>query len=320
MNYYHTFLKPIITRPENPNFTSSNRQQLFNSLCSELGYSKPKKSSDSDNPFQKYNINKLSASEYSPSYNTQKQKITSEFVSNVPQFQKPTSTLNYSLFSKGASSEILDRFHSRYPFETPLNKYKTNSISYYFLPRPSSINQRKTLVLEIDETLVYSTLDSPKGLYDKEIVISYDGEPVKIFVMKRPYLMQFLNHMSELYEVVIYTAGIKQYAENIVKYIDVNNNIKFILTREECKTDDGKNYVKEIKRIGREMSATVVVDCHAGVYANYPYNTVKIPKWKGERNDCVLRDIEAFLVELATIDDVRNRIPEINEEIQKKIK
>ena len=62
-----------------------------------------------------------------------------------------------------------------------------------FLP-PLTGNKQYTLVLDLDETLVH---------YYEE----------KNTVLIRPYASSFLQQMAQYYEIVIFTAGTKDYAD-----------------------------------------------------------------------------------------------------------
>lgn len=57
-----------------------------------------------------------------------------------------------------------------------------------------------TLVLDLDETLIHF-VDSEKM-----------GGGESFFVI-RPFCIEFLQEMSQLYEIVIFTAGVQDYAD-----------------------------------------------------------------------------------------------------------
>ena len=61
---------------------------------------------------------------------------------------------------------------------------------------PSPQNEGKiTLVLDLDETLVHSSFKRPEKVPDYNIPIEINGEFHDIYVLKRPYVEQFLNEM-----------------------------------------------------------------------------------------------------------------------------
>lgn len=103
-----------------------------------------------------------------------------------------------------------------------------------------------TLVLDLDETLVHFVAK------DKKFKL-------------RPGCIQFLKDMSQCYEIVIFTAAVKDYADFILNYIDKvtpeksQNYISHRLYRDHCELDDGV-YVKDLSKIGRDQSKTIIVD------------------------------------------------------------
>jgi CTD small phosphatase-like protein 2 len=48
----------------------------------------------------------------------------------------------------------------------------------------------------------------------------------------RPFCLEFLEQMSSLYEIVIFTAGVKEYADWVLDNIDKHGYIKHRLYRE----------------------------------------------------------------------------------------
>ncbi len=64
----------------------------------------------------------------------------------------------------------------------------------------------KTLVLDLDETLVHSSfevVDNP----DYIVNIKNEEDHLNIYVLMRPHMKEFLEVMSKYYEVVIFTAS-----------------------------------------------------------------------------------------------------------------
>lgn len=65
---------------------------------------------------------------------------------------------------------------------------------------------KKTLVLDLDETLVHSTFQEVTNCqYVIPVVIA--NNTYNVYVYLRPGAIEFINRMSQLYEVVIYTAS-----------------------------------------------------------------------------------------------------------------
>ena len=66
---------------------------------------------------------------------------------------------------------------------------------------------RKTLIIDLDETLVHS-LFQPTTNSDLVWKVNFNGNAYKVYVRVRPGTAQFLKVMSEIYEVVIFTASL----------------------------------------------------------------------------------------------------------------
>lgn len=70
----------------------------------------------------------------------------------------------------------------------------------------------KTLLLDLDETLVHSFF-SPVSHYDFKLVVPFEGALVTVYVLVRPHLKKFLEEVNKFYEIVYFTASIKSYAD-----------------------------------------------------------------------------------------------------------
>jgi hypothetical protein len=85
----------------------------------------------------------------------------------------------------------------------------------YFLPPGAS--KKYTLVLDLDETLVH-----------------FKNENGKAKFLIRPYTYTFLKNLSFHFEIIIFTAAQKEYADWILNKIDSKGAISHRLYREHC--------------------------------------------------------------------------------------
>ena len=92
---------------------------------------------------------------------------------------------------------------------------------------------RKTLILDIDETLVHSSFQETP---DADIVLSIDieGRKHNIFVQVRPMCREFLEEVSKYFEVAVFTASLSKYANPLMDIIDEDNVAPQRLFREHC--------------------------------------------------------------------------------------
>jgi hypothetical protein len=114
------------------------------------------------------------------------------------------------------------------------------------LPRRTRACKQKTLVLDLDETLVHSTLDSAPGAEsaDFHFPVLFNGAEHMVHVRMRPYMRQFLEHAADLFEVVVFTASQKVYAEKLLNILDPQRRlIRHRIYRDSCVFVEG-NYLK----------------------------------------------------------------------------
>ncbi|KAJ3432604.1 scp1-like small phosphatase 4-related [Anaeramoeba flamelloides] len=184
-----------------------------------------------------------------------------------------------------------------------------------------------TLVLDLDQTLVYSCYDQPNS-YDfkfpiplqkkskveyqsdnstvnkkenerekenkkkknkneiekekEEEKVNYNYEQHTIYVQKRPHLKTFLETCSQLFEVVVFTAGTKEYADIILDELDPNKElISHRLYRDSCKEVEQDMYVKDLGLLGRDLDRVLIIDDLPYSYSLQPQNAIPIEKFCG---------------------------------------
>ncbi len=186
--------------------------------------------------------------------------------------------------------------------------------SDYFLPKKTC--NKKTLVLDLDETLVHSQFQPFSVPSDIILKVELEEELHDIHVMVRPGVKEFLENMGKIYEIVIFTASVSKYADPLLDILDKDKNCKFRLFREHC-TPINTCYVKEIKKLGRELKDIVIVDNSPMSYALNPENGLPIITWFEDKEDRELYNISSILEFLSFVPDVRNYINQfvVNDEI-----
>ena len=181
---------------------------------------------------------------------------------------------------------------------------------------PKKTGDKKTLVLDLDETLVHSQFQPFDVPSDITLKIELEDELHDIHVMVRPGVKEFLENMGKIYEIVIFTASVSKYADPLLDIIDKEKICKFRLFREHC-TPINTCFVKEIKRLGRQLKDVVIVDNSPMSYALNPENGLPISTWFEDKEDRELYNISSILEFLSFVPDVRNYIHQfvVNDEI-----
>ena len=185
-------------------------------------------------------------------------------------------------------------------------------------------NNKKLLILDLDETLVHSSF-KPLGIdHDNKIIkpdiflkILFDNKYYNLYVLTRPYINEFLKEMSKLFIIYIFTASIKEYANPLLNEIDKNNIISRRLFRDSCTiTKDGK-YIKNLNNLNFNLKDVILLDNNPISYSYNKANGIPIKSWHNDKNDKELIKIGNFLTFISSVNDVRNYIQRIveNDEI-----
>ena len=182
------------------------------------------------------------------------------------------------------------------------SEYNNNKL----LP-PTSVN-KKTLVLDLDETLVHSQFIKFSTPSDVIIKIDVENAIHDIHVMVRPGVKEFLEEMEKYYEIVIFTASVSKYADPLLDIIDKKGLCPFRLFREHC-TLINMTFVKDLQKLGRDIKNIVIVDNSPLSYALHPENGLPIQTWFEDKSDKELYQIIPILKFLSKVPDVREFIP-----------
>lgn len=71
---------------------------------------------------------------------------------------------------------------------------------------PADAN-KKTLIIDLDETLVHSSFKPVKNA-DFVIPVEIDGVIHQVYVLKRPFVDEFLSRIGDLFECILFTASL----------------------------------------------------------------------------------------------------------------
>ena len=162
---------------------------------------------------------------------------------------------------------------------------------------------KKTLVLDLDETLVHSSF-KPIPNPDYIIPVEIDGRLVDVYVLKRPWLDHFMNTVGPRFEVVVFTASLAKYADPLLDLMDKTGNVRWRLFRDSCCPYEG-NYVKDLNCLGRDLSTTIIVDNSPHSYIFQPANAAPIGTFIDNMEDQELLELLPSLLKVEHVDDVR---------------
>lgn len=185
-----------------------------------------------------------------------------------------------------------------------------NELVEFYEP-PSEIG-RKTLILDLDETLIHSSKYPPH----RSIEFFRSGcEGEEFYVYKRPGVDKFLKFAYDHFDTFIYTHGSKAYAEPVLNVICPFINSAHRLYRDACSAEKSK-VKKDLSIVKRKPEDLILVDDSSSASEFNPANTIKIPKWMGAPNDtCLINWLPMILLDCEKAIDVR---PVINQVVQRK--
>ena len=109
-------------------------------------------------------------------------------------------------------------------------------------------------------------------------------ETKQFYLHKRHYLEEFLNECAEYFNIYIFTASAREYAEEVVKFIDPTGLVKKIYSRQNC-FFDGKQWNKSLTSIDLDLNKTVMIDNSSAIVANNSANALKISDYRAETHE-----------------------------------
>ena len=161
---------------------------------------------------------------------------------------------------------------------------------------------RKILVLDLDETLIHtSTFPPHKDV--KSLKFDHDGKIDYVFL--RPDVEAFLERVAQMFEVFIFTASTKAYADPILDQLCPQIDQCHRFYRDSCKFSS-KKVKKDLTKFGKPLSQVIMIDDNRHMKDTYPGNTIFIDRWNGTPyDDTLMNTIMPILQKCEEIDDVR---------------
>jgi hypothetical protein len=174
------------------------------------------------------------------------------------------------------------------PGETENQSLNSNLIEAPFIKKAT--DKKFSLVIDLDETLIHN-LSLPFGPY----------------FLVRPGVFELFETINKIYEIVIFTASSKRYANSIIKKIDYKNNVDYILHKKYIIYEEG-NPVKRLDMIGRDINKIIFVD-NLEINAKYnKKNLYLISSWYNNVYDDEIYKLKEKLMKIAISENYNNEI------------
>lgn len=144
--------------------------------------------------------------------------------------------------------------------------------------------QQKTLILDLDETLIHSIAKGSRMSSGHMVEVKLNNHvlnpvaqvvpgqpapppqivppqhPILYYVHKRPHCDEFLRKVCKWYKVVIFTASVQEYADPVVDWLEQEK--KYFAGRyyrQHCTFRNGA-YIKDLSSIEPDLSKVIILD------------------------------------------------------------
>jgi CTD small phosphatase-like protein 2 len=200
------------------------------------------------------------------------------------------------------------------------NSITIKSVKVPFLSQlKNDENYILTITLDLDGTLIY----------DQNIEVNYEEEEEEEDdednkhqknndIILRPRLFEFLDILLELKcELIIFTISVKQRADELVNIIEKNKRyFNGRLCREHCALM-GAAYVKDISKLGRNLSKTIIIDNDLGCFYLQQENGILIKSFEGKEDDNKLVNLYQILNQIikSPFNDIRVELDKYRDEL-----
>lgn len=155
----------------------------------------------------------------------------------------------------------------------------TDPCSMFVPPQRLEDREKPVVVLDLDETLVYSR----------------DGT-----VRRRPGLDHLFRTLKNRCEVIIWTAGEKEYAVNVIRQIDMERCVQHCVYRHPKWWTGRPGYSKGLRALGRPLHRTILVDNTPDCLKEDPSNSILVTDFHGydheDRTLYLLADVAEQLI------------------------
>ncbi|KAJ8610332.1 hypothetical protein MRB53_038628 [Persea americana] len=147
--------------------------------------------------------------------------------------------------------------------------------SYTSLTSPLSYGiPQKTLILDLDETLIHSMarggkmgpghpievrIQQPVGV---DGVVLAPQVPILYYVYKRPHCEEFLKkvQVSKWYNLIIFTAAVQEYADPVIDWLEMERKyFSARYYRQHCTYRNGA-YIKDLSQVEPDLSKVLILD------------------------------------------------------------
>ena len=137
--------------------------------------------------------------------------------------------------------------------------------------------------------------------------LNKEGTKICLNIGIRPHARKLLNDLNKYYEVIVFTAASREYANAVIRLLDPKNEIiTSIMSRENCFETKNGFLIKDLRVFSnRDLKNIIIVDNLAHSFGLQINNGIPIISWTGDSEDKELLNLSDYLIAAAFVDDVR---------------
>lgn len=222
------------------------------------------------------------------------QKSNTNSIENVNNIIIKNLNLNYISIKENFPGNY-DNYIKNSLYDIYLIKNKINFEKYYSNKINLNINNNKQILfIDLDETLIHSDIYDKKSFiinnYDKILKFKYENLYYYIGINFRKNLNFFLKKVSKYFNLILFTASYKEYADVIIDYIDPENNIfKKRFYKESCINLDDNINIKDLNIFNDiDLKRSIILDNNIYSFCNNLNNGILINSFfEGEDDDLI---------------------------------
>lgn len=174
--------------------------------------------------------------------------------------------------SPASSSLRMTKYPRAFAPPRPLIPRRQPSYSSPHSSRSSSRLAQKTLVIDLDETLIHSLAKGGRMSSGHMVEVKlnanvgYGGttlgpqHPILYYVHKRPHCDDFLRNVCKWYNLIVFTASVQEYADPVIDWLEQERKyFSGRYYRQHCTFRNGA-YIKDLSSVEPDLSKVMILD------------------------------------------------------------
>ncbi|KAL2872164.1 Nem1-Spo7 phosphatase catalytic subunit NEM1 [Aspergillus lucknowensis] len=195
--------------------------------------------------------------------------------------------------------------------------------SYTAAGRNAARVPQKTLILDLDETLIHSLAKGGRMSSGHMVEVKLatpmttalapgappttlgPQHPILYYVHKRPHCDEFLRKICKWYKLVVFTASVQEYADPVIDWLEQERKyFQARYYRQHCTFRNGA-YIKDLSSVEPDLSQVMILDNSPMSYIFHEDNAIPIEGWINDPTDNGLLHLVPMLEALQHVTDVR---------------